>query len=617
MATETLAPPETAPPLATRITNLRWESAPDRFVLHIETDGPVGDHSVFRLDNPPRIVADLIGVKPQMAERSFSVVGSPWIQGVRVGEYPEKTRIVLDLKDPRVQFQAGKTDHELGVTIVSAELPPPPQVVEVSPPPPPPPAEVKRPPSPPPPATAPPREEVELPPSREVPLVKAREAEIRVREAPKVVRGPEKKKYTGRRISLDFQDADIESVLRLIAEVSNLNIITDEEVKGTVSIRLINVPWDQALDIILQTKQLGMRRMDNILRIAPQEKLAKEDERRLKSLEDQEKLLPLFVRVVPINYADAKEIAGRITPLLSDRGKVDVDTRTNVLIIKDIERNIEDAVALIRSLDTPTPQVLIEAKIVEANTNFVQELGIQWGGGYRNAPEFGASGLPGRGAILGTSLGPGPNLPPDLQSRFTPGGFAVDLPAATGRGAGGAIEFLFGTLNNSLILDLRLSALESSGEGRIISSPRIATLDHEKAEILQGIAIPYATVSAQGTQVQFVDAALKLEVTPHITPDRSILLEFHVSKNAPDPTFTTGAGAPAISKKEAKSRMLVGDGETAVVGGIFTLDRGSSISAVPFFSKIPVIGWLFKKAQYRDTKTELLLFVTPRIIVKP
>jgi type IV pilus assembly protein PilQ len=398
-------------------------------------------------------------------------------------------------------------------------------------------------------------------------------------------------------------------VLRLIAEVSELNVVTDEEVKGTISIRLVNVPWDQALDVILAAKQLGVRKMGNIVRVAPMDKLLSEDERLLQAAAGQEDLLPLFIRVVPVNYASAGEISARLTPILSKRGKVDVDARTNVLIIKDIERVIDDAVALVRSLDAATPQVLIEAKIVEANTTFTRELGVQWGGGYRNAPEFGNSALPGRFGVAGGSAG---------NSGFEAGepNFAVDLPAAVGSGSGGALGFMFGSLNNSIVLDLRLSALESSGEGRIISSPRITTLDNEKAQIEQGVAIPYATVSAQGTQTQFINAVLRLEVTPHITPDRSILLDLRIQKNAPDDTFRSSTGSPAISKKEAASRMLVADGETAVVGGIYTVDRGSSSSGVPFLSKIPILGWFFKKNSQRDTKTEMLLFVTPRIIQK-
>ena len=627
-----------APIQASQLVDIGWAIEPGATVINIDANGPFGDYNAFKLENPARIVVDVWNVDSLIPGESFTVSSSQ-VNVIRVGVYPEKVRIAIDVPGTEaLPFEAQKSGSTLTLKITgTAQQAPevvdayePEPVIEVADATPPPVApqpqepEVVEPavseplpviaPSPTPTeAPVPVREAIEPMPQPKQTQVGARSLDIKLDQGKKISTstGPGKN-YEGRRISLDFKDADIDSILRLIAEISNLNIVTDQEVAGTISLRLVNVPWDQALDVVLGAKQLGMRKLGNIVRVAPIDKLSKEDEQRLKSLEDQELLLPLYIRVVPVNYADANELSSRVGPLLSGRGKVDVDKRTNVLIIKDIERNLEDAIALVRSLDSPTPQVLIEAKIVEANTTFTRELGVQWGYGQQMAPEFGNRNLPGRLGIAGNAsnglVGPAAAGSGDPN-------FAVDLPAAVGTGSGGALGFVFGSLDNSTILDLRLTALESSGEGRIISSPRITTLDNEKAKITQGISIPFQTVSAEGTQTQFVDAALSLEVTPHITPDRSVLLQFKISKNAPDQTFTAGTGVPSISKKEAESRMLVADGETAVVGGIFTMDQGSNVAAVPWLSKIPVLGWFFKKRSTRETKTELLLFVTPRVVV--
>lgn len=618
--------PAALPPLddlgpvqAEQLLDVTWQERNGESTVRIVGNGPIGDYNAMKLEAPPRIVVDVWNVSSLIPGEEFPV-GNRQLQQIRVGNYADKVRVVLDLKGAQsLPFEADKDGDALIVRVkgapvedsrpVAMEEPEPViEVADVRPAAKPAPAPAPAPAAKPAPARS---EEVEpIPAAPRKPEIGPGTFEMRVAdERPREMPRAETKRYTGRKISLDFKDADIDSVLRLIAEVSGLNIVTDGEVSGVISIRLVNVPWDQALDVILAAKQLGIRKMGNIIRIAPAAKLMREDEERLQAVANQEDLLPLYIRVVPVNYAEAGQVRGRVEQLLSKRGSVDVDSRTNVLIIKDIERVIDDIVALVRSLDAATPQVLIEAKIVEANTTFTRDLGIQWGGGYRNAPEFGNSVMPGRFGVAGGSAG-------NVGFESGEPNFAVDLPAAVGSGSGGALGLLFGSLNNSVVLDLRLSALESSGEGRIISSPRITTLDNEKASIEQGVAIPYSTVSAQGTQTQFVNATLKLDVTPHITPDRSILLDLNIVKNAPDDTFRSGDGQPAISKKEASSRMLVTDGETAVVGGIYTIDRGTSRSAVPFISRVPVLGWFFKKNTQRDTKTELLLFVTPRIIQK-
>ncbi len=426
--------------------------------------------------------------------------------------------------------------------------------------------------------------------------------------------GVTRKSYTGQRISLDFKDADLTNVFRIIAEVSNLNIITTDDVRGTVSVRLVNVPWDQALDIILQAKGLGAKLEGNVLRIAPLGTLRTEEKARLDAMKEVEKLqatLEGVTETIPVNYAKASELQGKVKDLLSEGGKVQIDDRTNTIIIRDLPRNVAEARALVETLDTAIPQVLIEARIVEVDTTFTRELGVQWGGAYRSgtSTQFGVSGIQdSSGSFL--SDGALSNATPFSSPGGTPPNYAVNLPASVGLGSGGGVAF--GILRDNLRLDLSLSALEASGKGKVISSPKVVTIDNREATIEQGTQIPYSTVSASGTQTQFVDATLSLKVTPHITPDGSVMMKL-LAKN--DSQGETGAtGQPAINKKMATTEVLIRDGETAVIGGILQVQRRENLSGVPWFHKIPVLGWLFKKEQTQTSNRELLIFITPRIL---
>ncbi|MBW2038867.1 MAG: type IV pilus secretin PilQ [Deltaproteobacteria bacterium] len=402
----------------------------------------------------------------------------------------------------------------------------------------------------------------------------------------------ERKVYTGKRITLDFKDADIDNILRLFAEVSNLNIITTEDVKGKVTVRLVDVPWDQALDIILQAKNLGMESIGNVIRIAPLERLRKEKEARVKAIKAKEELEPLISELIPVSYSTAAELAPKVKDLLSARGSVIVDERTNTLIIKDIRINVQKAKDLVRKLDAQTPQILIQAKIVEASTNFARELGISWGGHYEDETREV------KGEVTGASSGD----------------FVVDLPAAVGSGAGGALEFLVGNLPNTKYLRVKLSAMEDSGEGQVISSPRVTTLDHIEAYIEQGLRVPYLKITEEGTvTTEFIEANLKLTVTPHVTADGHIKMEILTSKDTPDWSHVV-QGVPSIDKKEAKTEVLVKDGEVVVIGGIYTYEKTGGIQGVPLFHKIPLLGWLFKKKTKDEDKKELLIFIAPRII---
>ncbi len=427
--------------------------------------------------------------------------------------------------------------------------------------------------------------------------------------------GAKKAKYTGRRISMDFKDADIHNVLRMISEVAKLNIITSDDVSGKVTITLRNVPWDQALDIILKTKHLGKVRHGNIIRIAKQDDLIKEQKDAAEIQEKMKPLEPLRVRIISINYAQAGDIEKQVKGVLSDRGEVTVDSRTNVLIIKDVLENLVKAEGLVRSLDTETPQVLIEARIVEANAFYLREVGIQWGPDLRfDAAHGNPTGLPFPSDMRIRGGADDSTTNTDLSGTANPGRFAVNLPAAVGAGSGGAIGFVFGSAGGSAALNLRLTAAENKGEVKIISAPKIATLDNHKAKIGQGVSIPISVTSAAGVNTIFVEAKLELEVTPHITQEGSILMAIKVTKNEPDFSRTGAKGDPTILKKEAETQVMVRDGDTTVIGGIYTRKTSDTFIGVPILSRIPILGFFFRNTKYNDDRTELLIFITPRIV---
>jgi type IV pilus assembly protein PilQ len=424
-----------------------------------------------------------------------------------------------------------------------------------------------------------------------------------------------KKTYKGKRISMDFKDANIHNILRLISEVAKINIVTSDDVKGTVTVTLRNVPWDQALEIILKTKGLGMKKVGNIIRVAPIEVFQKEAEAEMAKKKALEALEPLKVRLIPVNYGYAKDIVNQVKDVLSDRGTINIDERTNVIIVKDKLENIIKAEGLIRSLDTQTPQVLIEARIVEANTSFVRDIGIQWGGNMVFAPQYGNPTGLAFPNIIGINGGADDaRTMNQLSGVQNPAGFAVNMPAPVGAGAGGAIGFILGNANGSANLNLRLSALENTGHVKILSAPRVTTLDNKEAKISSGVSIPISQVSAAGVMTVFVDAKLELAVTPHVTQDGSIMLKIVTTKNEPDFSRTGAQGDPTILKKEAFTQVLVKDGDTTVIGGIYTRRQAEEYAKVPLLSNIPVLGWLFKKKKSSDERTELLIFITPRIV---
>ena len=422
---------------------------------------------------------------------------------------------------------------------------------------------------------------------------------------------PRQRRYSGKRVSFEFKDIDIHNLLRVIAEVSKKNVVVADDVTGRVTIRLRNVPWDQALELILRSKGLGKEEIGNIVRVAPLKTLEEEAKlraERKKALQVQEELV---VRLIPVNYAIADQMKDRVKDVLTDRGTVTVDTRTNVLIVKDVASNIARANTLVASLDTPTPQVLIESRIVEANSNYTRQIGVQWGGLGQLAPGTGnPTGLifPNTVAIRGGSS------PDGNAGTGSPPNFAVNLPAAVGAGAGGALGFIFGSVGGAIALNLRLSALENQGTVKTISAPKITTLDNNTARISQGVSLPFSQTSAQGVNTSFVEARLSLEVTPHITQDGSILMAIKAENNQPDPSNTGANGQPAIQRKEANTQVLVKDGDTTVIGGIYVRRGSTQTNGLPILSHIPLLGFFFRNDSELDQRQELLIFITPRII---
>jgi type IV pilus assembly protein PilQ len=429
------------------------------------------------------------------------------------------------------------------------------------------------------------------------PIVK----KAKVEEEKKVFVGAPQKIYSGRKLSLDFKDADIKNILRLIAEVSNLNIIVADEVTGKITMRLVDVPWDQALDTILQSKHLDKRQVGNVVRIAPVDALRKEDQARLEELRSKEKLEPTVSELIPVNYATAKEIMPQVKSVLSERGDVKVDDRTNTLIIKDIARSIPPARELVKYLDKKTPLVVIEARIIEANRTFQRELGVQWGmlmGGGK-ATVGGGSG----GAVLGNAVNRVIDLPANPR-----GGLGV-----LGTGAAGVLSAIFsrGTIQE---IDITISAHENQGNVKIISSPKIATLDNKEATIEQGLRIPVPKIDPQSGQIstEYVEANLKLTVTPHVTNDGQIKMAVKAKKDAPDFTRSVG-GVPSIDKKEALTEVLVKDSGIMVIAGVYSIEKNDGAEGVPLFDKIPLLGWLFKRENKEDLRRDLLIFISPKL----
>src|SRR2546422_3625421 len=599
-------------PPARSMTDLTVQRTKHSVVVLITGDGDL-TYDVTKLSGN-RLVIDLMNVV-NGTKRQAVPVGHQFMRQIRIGvhQFPQaKVRLVLDL-GRTVPFIIEKTGAQLRVTLseqaLAVQAPQGTQTVTRSVPGP---AEVGAggASAGPPPATnvasMSPRRSVPVPVPERLkfldPLTSL--AQPRPDQPTDIggLGGPER--FTGKRISLDFQDAEISSVLRLIADVSGLNMVVGEAVKSKVTLKLLNVPWDQALDLILKLNNLGQIREGNILWIDTLANITRLRDDAAKAKESTLKAEELVTRIIYLNYSDAAKSIDVAKSSLSPRGEIKVDSRTNALVVRDIPDNVARVERIIHDLDQRTPQVQIEARIVQASKNFARALGIQWG-------------------ISSINVGSNPNaktitLGTDGISAFgTPANnFLVNLPASgTGVSVPGStigliIGKFFGTSGQ---LDLRLSAGEALGQTKIISAPKIITLDNKPAKLEQGQQVPFATTSLQGTQTTFVDATLTLNVTPHVIPHaNTVRLEIKATKNSIGPAVSTAG--PTIDKKEATTEILLRDGETTVLGGIFEETRTDSTQGVPWFNRIPFLGWLFKNEGVSVNQTELLVFITPIII---
>lgn len=407
--------------------------------------------------------------------------------------------------------------------------------------------------------------------------------------------------FTGQKMSLNFQGIDVRGVLQVIANQAKLNLVASDTVQGTVTLRLENVPWDQALDIILKSKGLGKRLNGNVLMIAPAEEIAAREKQELQAEQQVQKLAPTRSEFIQINYAKAADLAallkGEDNSLLSDRGSVTVDERTNTLLVQDTALRLEEVRNLVNILDIPVKEVMIEARIVTANDGFSRELGVRWGLTDKNS-QSGFSGT------LEGAENTANGITPPINQRLN-----VNLPVAN---AAGSIGFNIARLTDGTLLDLELSALQSENLGEVVASPRILTTNQKEAVIKSGEEIPFLQSTSSGAaSISFKEAVLSLTVTPQITPDNRIILDLHVTQNTRGEETVQG---PAINTQELDTRVLVSNGDTIVLGGIYQQRTKTDTSKVPVLGDIPGVGWLFKNTKREQSKEELLIFVTPKIV---
>lgn len=590
---------------ARTVTDIAIQRQEEGVIIMITGDGEL-TYEAKRLDGN-RLVIDLLDVVNGTKQGKVIQVGHQLVRQIRIGShqlpYP-KVRLVFDL-ERWVPFAIAKTGVQLRVAL--SDRPALPGTQEAS-------GSV--------PQDAPLTAKVASEnPRRSVPLpvperLKALDplptlAQPKAGQPADAAAPAPPDRFSGKRISLDFQDAEISSVLRLIADVSGLNMVVGDAVRGKVTLKLLNVPWDQALDLILKLNNLGQIREGNILWIDTLTNITKLRDEAARAKDSTLKAEELITRIIYLNYGGAQQSVDVAKSNLSPRGEIKVDARTNALVVRDIAENLVKVEKIIRDLDQRTPQVQIEARIVQATKSFARGLGIQWGIS-RILTEGGKSGP------ISINLGTDQAIPTTnaafgaFNNRYLVNlpstGTGVSIPTST---IGFAIGKFFGTTGT---LDMQISAGESLGLGKIVSAPKVLTLDNKAAKIEQGSQVPYQTVSLQGTQTTFVDATLTLSVTPHVIPHANMVrLEIKATKNAIDSANSTPAG-PSISKKEATTEVLLRDGETTVLGGIFEETRNDTTNGIPWFNRIPFFGWLFKNEGVSVTQSELLVFVTPVIV---
>ena len=568
--------------------------------MTVVSDSEISNYNAFVLENPYRLVVDILGVKHLLSKNIFPFP-SPFVSKIKIGQHPEMVRFVVYFRNRLPNYQIEKDNNKLFV------------VWEVS--------------------TLADREE-KVEEVTGVVSMKEEGIEDVVREAEEVTEEPQKvtsakeelegvKVYTGQKISLDFKDADIRNILRLIADISGLNIIVSDNVSGKVTIKLEGVPWDEVLDIILETNNLGKIWMKSVLRIETQKEIRRINEDKYTAQKSQEKVAELKSEVVDIIYRDASDIVDLLTKekeLTSDRGAISVDPNLNRLIITDTPEKIDEIKAKIARYDDRTVrQVFIEAKIVQSIPTFTKEIGIQWGGTYATTGRGGKNvyGVGGAGGVEFEKeevTDPITGLTTELLKKVISKGNIVDLPAPAGPGTGAGIGF--GILKHNLELTATLTAMEKDEKVKIISNPRVLSIDKNEAKIKQGVALPYLKLSEEGvTSTEFKDAVLELTVTPTILSEKIIKIELKVKKD--QKSAQTGAGGePGIDVREAQTVLMVESGRTVVIGGIYEETSTTIKSGVPFFSGIPGFGRLFRNDFNKKELTELLIFVTTTIVPK-
>ena len=603
---------------ASRIVALSQGDDDGRLSFDVKADGAL-KYQDFFLGNPDRLVIDFKDVMSRANVRSLDVNKGP-VRKVRLAQFsaasPRIARMVLDLSarapyrivdgadGVKILFGEGavptaaplaalKPEADAAAAMPEASMP-----VQILPGPAPAPLPV-------------------LPDPQAAPPAPERPAEFQP-----VTLNPGEKAYTGHPISLDFKDGDLQDIFRLFADISGLNIVVNPGVSGKVTLKLNEVPWDQALDLILKANGLGYTLEGNVIRIAPLAALQNEEQQRRKLAEERALAGDLASLTTRISYAKAAELADvlRKAGALSARGQLNVDPRTHTLILNDLPVFLEKAKDLIATLDLPTRQVEIEARIVVTSRNFTRDLGIQWGFNQVNSPQFGnttgltfpsaiivnGQGVPATGGLPADQGGQAPSAGIGTLGR----GYAVNLPAA---GFNSAIGISLGNILGSFNLDAALTALERQGRGRLLSTPKITTQNNQAAEIKQGVQIPIQTVANNTVTVSFQDAVLTLKVTPQITEAGTVILTVDVQNNSADFANLVN-GIPPINTQSAKTQVLVRDGSTAVIGGIYQSNEQTSQNLTPFLGRVPIVGFLFRNRFVTSTNNELLLFITPRII---
>ena len=542
---------------ATELRSVKATQLPTGFAVTLAGNGPLVATSVETAsDLPPRVFLDFRGVSAGRvaAETNVRAAGIERVRVATNSREPLITRVVIDLAR-QIPYTIETVGEEIRVLFTRA---------------------------------------VEATTALAVPAPPVQTAAAPISPLQPSTNAQGQRTFSGDPITLDFQGADLRAVLRTFADISGLNIVIDPSIQGTVDVALRDVPWDQALDIILRANKLGYSVDGNIVRIVPMNVLAQESDDRKKLADANALAGELRIITRPLSYAKALDLVPIITKSsLSPRGDVQIDTRTNTLIIRDLADRLQAASELIVALDRPQPQVEIEARIITLNRNFAKQLGLQWNFNGRVDPSVGTStglAFPNTGVLTG-------------------GTGAVNPAAPTG------LSLALGSINGALNLDVALRALETSGKVRIVSSPRVSTQNNIEAEITQGSQIPVQTVSNNTVTVTFIPAALILRVTPQITASNTVIMRIVVDKSSPNYSQVTPAQpTPSIDKQAASTTVLVPDGDTTVIGGIYNSLESTSEDRTPSLHRIPLLGWLFKNNADRETQDELLIFITPKIL---